>query len=115
MFCTNLDQFLQFSYQTLVRRRRAAGSCKRTLFGGAEQAKSRAGAFSDLRAGVVLACLRLAPAFVLYEAITFQESATKVPPDQNSAEPFFGRSLVVFGPFLVVWSGILERGSPLDT
>src|SRR3954453_16276235 len=107
MFCTNLDQFLQFSYQTLVRRRRAAGSCKRTLFGGAGQAKSRAGAFSELRAGVVLACLRLASAFVRYEGITFQKSPTKVPTDQNSREPFSGRSLVVLGPFLVVWSGIL--------
>src|SRR3954469_11573806 len=115
MFCMNLDQFLQFSYRTLVRRRRTAGSCQRTLFGGADQAKSRAGAFSDLRAGVVLACLRLASAFGLYEAIPFQESATKVPTDQNSREPLFGGFLVVFGPFLVVWSRILDRGSPLDT
>ena len=95
MFCMDLVQFLEFSYQTLVGRGSAAGSCSHPVFGSPDQAKSRAGAFSDRRAGTHLGCLRLAPGLELYEAITFQKSPTKIPTYQVTKVCF------TFGPF---WS-----------
>ena len=53
MFGMDLGQFFEFSLQNLTGRRRVAPSCRRTVFGGPDQAKSRAGAFSDLRSGML--------------------------------------------------------------